>query len=392
MTKRSSIIKKHLMKSPIFFLLGWSLVIVSGLSAQTEYKVYPGDTNNDGIVNVRDLLPIGLAFGREVNARADMDIDWTAKLAIDSLGLFLPNTLVNYVHINSNGDRLINAADMDAIRLNYDSTITDELPPAWAPEMIAPVSYCPELKIYFDRDTAFLQDTFFAEIWLEFPVGQEVAPADGILGLSFAFRYPLDNIDDQATEIIPNTEDPTAEILYVTANAQTVALEKVVPPGRGDVAAAGRGFNVFLQSLLICKVGIVVEDMIFRSPADRPFWIDILPESVLMINDREERFEFCLPPPDTIILSDRISGIKDIDANASLRLWPNPSTGSFELSLPAKAERISLLDPTGQLCWQQDIPALKQLSVHLPDLPAGSYFLLIESREKTYRKRLILIR
>ena len=378
------------MRPPIYplFLLG--LLVSPLLIAQTEYKVYPGDTNHDGIVNVRDLLPIGLVYAQKVNTRQDMGIDWTGKLAIDSLNLFLPNTLVNYVHINSNGDPLINEADMDAIRLNYDSTITDELPPAWAPEVIAPVSYCPELKVYFNRDTAFLQDTIFAEIWLEFPAGQEVALQDGILGLSFSFRYPLDNIHDQATEIIPNTEDPTAELLYVTANTQAVKLEKVIPPGRGDVAVAGRGFNAFVKSLLICKVGIVVEDMIFRSPVDRPFWIDILPESVLIINDREERFEFCLPPSDTIILSDRISRLKNIDQQASVQLWPNPNTGSFELSLPEKTVRISLFDRTGRLCWQQKIPGLKHLSVQLPNLPSGIYMLLMEAEERIFRKRLVL--
>ena len=84
------------MKPSIHLLFLLSLVWHTLLIAQTEYKVYPGDTNEDGIVNVRDLLPIGLAYGQKVNSRADMDIDWAGKLAIDSLGLFLPNTLVNF--------------------------------------------------------------------------------------------------------------------------------------------------------------------------------------------------------------------------------------------------------------------------------------------------------
>lgn len=381
------------MKPPIhlllFLLCIWSTF---GLSAQTEYKVYPGDTNNDGIVNVRDLLPIGLAYERQVNARKDMGIDWNAKLALDSLELFLPNTLVNFVHINSNGDQLIDEEDMDAIRLNYDSTITEELPPAWAPEVIAPVSYCPELKVYFDRDTAFLQDTFFAEIWLEFPSGQEVPPEDGILGLSFSFEYPFNNINDQLTDISPNTTDEAAGLLYVIANAQGVKLVKAFPPGRGDVGIAGRGFNALIKSLLICKVGIVVEDMIFRNLTDRPFWIDILPESVLMVNDREERFLFCLPPPDTVILSDRISGLKPILGQDQIQIWPNPNRGSFEITLPQKTTRLQLFNLNGQLQWTRAIQMPGLTSIHLPDLPPAGYFLLLETDEAIYRKRLMVIK
>lgn len=380
------------MKPPIHLLLLLCLWHIFGLSAQTEYKVYPGDTNNDGIVNARDLLPIGLAYERPVNARKDMGIDWTAKLAIDSLELFLPNTLVNFVHINSNGDQLIDEEDMDAIRLNYDSTITEELPPAWAPEVVAPASYCPELKVYFDRDTAFLQDTFFAEIWLEFPSEQGVAPEDGILGLSFSFEYPFNNINDQLTDITPNTTGEGAGLLYVLANAQGVKLLKAFPPGRGDVGVAGRGFNALIKNVLICKVGIVVEDMIFRNLTGRPFWIDILPESVLMINDREERFEFCLPPSDTLILSDRISGLKPVWSAEQVRIQPNPNRGSFGITLPEKTETIKLFNLHGQLKWTQKIGGSARTTIHLPELPAAAYLLLIETDKAIYRKRLILQR
>lgn len=379
------------MKLPKLLPFLLSLPAISGLIAQTEYKVYPGDTNNDGIVNVRDLLPIGLAYESAVDARADMGIDWSAKLAIDTLKLFLPNTLVNYVHINSNGDQIIDEDDMDAIRLNYDSTFTEMLPP-WAPEVFAPVSYCPELRVYFDRDTAFLQDTFFAEIWLEFPFG-EVVPDDGILGLAFSFSYPFDNINDMATDIQPNTAADVPDLLFVTANAQAVKLEKAIPPGVGHVGVAGRGFNALIKSLLICKVGIVVEDMIFRNAVDRPFWIDILSESVLIINEREERFEFCLPPSDTIILSDRISGLKAVAEHASIAVFPNPTTGSFSVELPEKTEYLRLYHTDGRLCWDRNnMSGVSKLAIDLPDLPPGSYVLMIDTPKTVFRKRLMLLR
>jgi hypothetical protein len=372
------------------YLLPALLIGFHSLTAQTEYKVYPGDTNNDAVVNVQDLLPVGIAFNSKVNPREEMDIDWSAKLAVDFLNLFLPNSNVNYVHINTNGDDIVNEEDLDAIVLNYDSTVTADLPPPWTPEPFAFASYCPSLKIVFDRDSAFVLDTFAAEIRLDIPIPEGVPEEDGILGVSFSFNYPLDNINDKLTRIVPDPD--AADLMFVTAHAQQVSAVKTIPPGRGEIAAAGRGENAFVISRVLGKVNIVVEDMIFRSFADRPFWIDILPETVLMVNKREERFEFCLEPSDTIVLSDRTTAVKKIGQETAFRLWPNPNSGAFHIELPAAAQRMQVISPDGKLQWSKHLTPQHTTFVQLPALPAGIYFVLIETPRSVFRKSFLVIK
>lgn len=73
--------------------------------------VWSGDTNNDGIVSLSDLLPIGRHLGNVQLSDGPLATDsWYGKLASDWDGDF------NLKYVNTNGDRFISDADTIAVR------------------------------------------------------------------------------------------------------------------------------------------------------------------------------------------------------------------------------------------------------------------------------------
>ena len=44
--------------------------------SNAQFLMFPGDTNNDGIANYYDVLPIGLAYNSEGEPRVAPNLDW----------------------------------------------------------------------------------------------------------------------------------------------------------------------------------------------------------------------------------------------------------------------------------------------------------------------------
>ena len=81
--------------------------------------VYPGDTNNDGIVTASDLLPIGLYYGQSGPEDNNPGIQWQEYVR-DPWPADEDNP--RRIYADANGDGIINAQDVLAIGLNYGKT------------------------------------------------------------------------------------------------------------------------------------------------------------------------------------------------------------------------------------------------------------------------------
>jgi hypothetical protein len=104
---------KQLLKIWAIFLLPFSI------QAQTIF-VWPGDANNDGIVNNLDILNVGNAFSKQGNARDVLQIDWLETEVIQWVDT-LPNGL-NTGYADCSGNGFINIEDAYAVELNYGET------------------------------------------------------------------------------------------------------------------------------------------------------------------------------------------------------------------------------------------------------------------------------
>ncbi len=77
--------------------------------------VWPGDTNNDGVVNEEDVLPLGIYWNQTGPARANPTTEWAAQESE-------PWSPVAATYADTDGSGLINQTDLLAIGLNFGET------------------------------------------------------------------------------------------------------------------------------------------------------------------------------------------------------------------------------------------------------------------------------
>jgi len=82
--------------------------------------VWPGDANNDGIVNQFDILLIGMAYNATGIQRTNASEEWIDQTSEDWNDTFPDGT--NYKHADTNGDGIINLDDIVVIYTNYQKT------------------------------------------------------------------------------------------------------------------------------------------------------------------------------------------------------------------------------------------------------------------------------
>ncbi len=81
---------------------------------------WPGDANDDGIVNLFDVLRIGQAYNATGTQRPPNTTAWEAQQSENWNTIFSDN--INYKHADTNGDGIINLDDIDIISSNYQKT------------------------------------------------------------------------------------------------------------------------------------------------------------------------------------------------------------------------------------------------------------------------------
>lgn len=94
-----------------------NLTPLSASTTITGLIVWPGDTNNDKIVNQADVLPLGLHWSRTGPARANASSAWSGQVAT-------PWSPEAATYADANGDGMVNQADVLPIGLNWGRTHT----------------------------------------------------------------------------------------------------------------------------------------------------------------------------------------------------------------------------------------------------------------------------
>jgi len=79
--------------------------------------VWPGDANDDKVVDMNDLLAIGVAYGTVGHPRPSASINWTGQPSPNWDSSF--SSGVNYKFADCNGDSIVNYSDTLAIYANY---------------------------------------------------------------------------------------------------------------------------------------------------------------------------------------------------------------------------------------------------------------------------------
>ena len=355
-----------------------------------EGCVWPGDTDTNKVVNNFDLLNIGLAFDSIGPVRPDASLTWSGQPASDWTQN-TPNN-VNYKHIDTNGDGMINADDTLAINLNWGEM--HNLTGGDDPQLTSFNPY-PQSTISLTAPFYVQTDTLQAGETVALPVilGEESNPAEDIYGLAFSLEY-------DTTVVVPGSAYMRFTDSWLGEDLQDmITIQKTFAgPGRVDIGMTridGLPMTGFGQ---LSEIIITIEDdILFRDNSDddsrNGVAVDALftISNVLMINQLGEEIE--VTPQQTSAVVESTVSVYSPEVDVAVQLHPNPAQEiTYLRTTPQiKLMQIQLYNLTGQLV-QTIIPQGLMTPISVQDLPPGTYLLKVRAEQGTALKRLIILR
>lgn len=137
--------------------------------------VWPGDTNNDGIVNEADVLPIGQFFGANGPERPNRTLEWREQLTI-------PWARIASTYADADGDSVVGSRDVFVVGLNWLRTRHTTVPARAPAAKFATGDSTAKLYLRVVPDQAHAQKVWF-EIHAEHMYD--------LFGLAFDVVYPV---------------------------------------------------------------------------------------------------------------------------------------------------------------------------------------------------------
>lgn len=354
-------------------------IIIGGNSSSVDCTndcVWPGEVNGDGLVNVFDVLPLGVAFNTQGEPRLDASIDFTPQEATDWDTSFVDGR--NYKHADTDGNAFIDANDLLAIEQNYASEVSGKT----GQNNSTDADFALILDIQNDIITAD------APVIANILLGDADALAEDVYGLAFNILYPSGIVDSSTVSI---NFDGT----WLGNSTNTISLTKNLFDGAIDAAITRTnmvnesGYGVLAQLSFW-----VMEDVIIGSGKNNDLEELVLSldfGQVRILNTNQEEIEVNTVGDQIVINEVPIIA----SPNTNIRIYPNPASHQLTIDLSKatklQAQQIQILSITGQTVYEQKVVG-QQSSIQVPvaDLESAYYFLLVHTSEGIVSEKVLI--
>jgi hypothetical protein len=338
--------------------------------------VWPGDANNDGIVNTTDVLYLGLGFNTQGIARNTQGIVWQANTVIPWANVLPDST--NYAYLDCDGNGFVGTSDFNAIQQNYDSThgtiIVDPFP---LPDSTSPAFYFSGLP-----DSLQAGDTITIDIF----AGSALLPAN-FFGLALSFNYDTSLIVANSVSVTPDSllDSPFDRIFLLSTdnnNSGTfdVAMTRLANTG----GSSGNPVSVVAQRIL--SITFIIEDNLIGKMVAGPLEL-----SLSNIRMTSKNLAKSSGNTDAVTLP-----FVDVSASVSmpqfnnLRVYPQPSNAFVIVDGLAENGFATLTDLTGKTIAYQAVERDNKNTIDCTQVAAGMYLLHIETRFGSTVKKIII--
>jgi hypothetical protein len=348
-------------KPGVYFL---TVTNSQGCSAITKYEiescVWSGDTDTSGLVDNRDFLNIGLAYG-EIGFKRDTILTaWFGQFS-KPWSKQTP-ALTNYKHIDTNGDGTINASDTIAILQNWSRkhNLVSTKGNGTSPRGVAPPIY-----VKIDKITEGVNV-------LPIIFGESASQALGVYGLAYSIDFDENIIDESSVYVIFSgswfgNNDKIA--MYKVQDGKVhIALTKT---NKININGAGQIAQLYFR----VKAGKLNQNVVFKT------------ENQIAINSNASE----VPTHTQTTSSNVISSINDKFLEQSVQIYPNPVFDNLTIETQdLQIKEVVISDLTGRII-QSYKTENKRFEIPLNQQVAGSYFVKIMTDKGTVIKRYVKI-
>lgn len=345
--------------------------------AQT-LDVWPGDANNDGIVDMQDVYYVGVAANTQGPPRDTISNDWRNIPAFPWGVVHSDST--DFAYSDCDGNGFIIDSDLLAIEQNYLLTHGVVDTPVYL------IGAPGDAPMFFTG----LPDTMFEgqSITLPLHLGDSIIPVDSFFAISFSILYDTTLIEPQtlSASLVNNFPTPVINPLFFQRNIDTL--------GRLDIAVSlkaltgGGNVNAIQVADAFVNVSFIIEDnLIGKNGAPLPLSFTFANIKLL------DGFgmEYAVYAQDaTIPLKKLTNGIQDKSTTADIQVYPNPAQNRLTLESPVAVQQVQLFDVAGRLVWQQQQLEAGKHTLMLNDMDKGLYILHIQVGDGMLVKKILI--
>jgi hypothetical protein len=326
--------------------------------------VWPGDTNDDGQVNHKDLLNIGLIHGTNGPARPVPGVAFEEKVAAT-----WPNDLnsgLNHANVDCDGNGLVESQDLTLVETYYSRT-TDGL---WEPGTGTATGreLGPTLTLVGGPINAGEPST------LSVVLGEGNDPQAVGYGMAFILNFDPNQID-------PNTLSVDFGDSFLGEDLLTIDRLSTNEIGRLEIALSRKDqVNTTIPGGEVCKINFTARDNAGGTNYDLSF--NIVPDVFLLADQTSVAIEGSSA---TVTVMGTVA-VREPAWGRDLKISPNPYTaGPLNIwgNFPA-LDQLVVFDINGRLVRRL---AGSTRTLDLSDLAAGTYLLQLDrGGEKVVRK------
>lgn len=409
--------KDATLRVAVIVVLVGQVLVNTGLLGQS---IWPGDINNNGVVNGVDLLYHAIAEGSTGPSRPQTGTAWAAYGSSAAWsGTFSDG--INYKSADVDG--LGNIDDNDRKSLwedNYGNThgnVTADVYPTGDAQLD------PELRIEASQATVSAGQTLELDVFL----GNANRPVTHFYGITFTLSFAADYIKDETLAPLWN---PNAVSFNLTNNtwlngAGDNAAETFVrlnnEAGELEVVILRKEYGTVSGHGEIASVMVVIEDIVFLQNTST----EVTVENIKMIDDELQEYPVVgSSQPFTILASSWQSmtsgtatnteqtaamGIKNATTPANdgrdgesltkpklgketleISVYPNPVVETVNINTPAEdeLEAVRLYSAEGRLVQMQQLNETTSTQLDVSNLPRGNYFLQLTTQSGTTTKQI----
>lgn len=366
------------MRKYLVVVIFWGISLSQPLFAQ---QVWPGDVNNNGVVNGVDLLYWGIAFGSSGPPRAQVSTNWEAVPLLSLWAQSFPDN-TNYAFADCNGDGIVDADDFDdAIEDNFGLTHGTLRPDGYAN---AQPGAAPRLRLQPDSENV----GYGATVNISLSLDDSAMPVNNFYGMALKLSY--------TPGILAGDDGPDFDFVennWIAADNSFVQdlFEDNNGLGTAELATTRTNQQVIpVNPAEIGRFSIVIEDIIVGREIDT-FRLQI--DSIYLIDN-----EFGIIPvvPDTTIIivskDPKVTATEENQVLPEVKVFPNPARDEFFLESNISLFEPYLIDNLGRVL-QLEARLLREGIYHLqaPPLPSGVYWLFAKTHQGLIGRKIIFL-
>ena len=343
----------------LFHLHGDPALVIFPIPAHPQaVPVWPGDTDNDSLVTVADLLPIGLAYGYHGPPRAGVSIAWAPQYGPPWAGSFPDGT--GYQHADADGNGWVEAADTLALAQNYGLGSGPGPASSGLPGGL-PLSLVPP-------DSASAGDTVTLRLW-----AGHAQQMDSLYGVALTLQL-------DTSQYVPSSLRWNLDGSWLgTLGADLLAFGRYDSlAGQVHLALTRTDHQAVFGSGALADISIVISDDLARRPqAALPLRYEI-------------PFALARRASGTAVgLGGLSTGLDTPGPPLRVLAGPNPVRDFLHLETDTPLDQVRVFAAQGQLMYEATNVPAGQHRLDLRALPAGLYLLHLQAGNRVLHLRLL---